>query len=327
MTGGARHTDREADPAADQQGRHADSPGQIPARGWWSILKRTLAESSRDNVWVVAAGVAFLALLAIFPALTATFSLYGLVADPQHVEEQVAALASVLPAQGREVLVGQLHALASQSGGALGTGLILSLGIALWSASSGVKALMSALNIVYEEAEKRSFLHFTGTALALTLGFILLLIFLIAVVIATPVVLGFLGLAGTADILVRLLRWPLLALALAFALAVLYRYGPSRARARWRWVSWGSAAATLLWIVGSIAFSLYITHFADYNATYGSLGAGIILLLWLYLGAYAVLLGAELDAEMEHQTARDTTSGPERPLGSRNARMADTVAR
>lgn len=307
-------------------GRHADSPGQIPWAGWKMTLKRTWAESSRDNVGVVAAGVAFLCLLAIFPALTATFSIYGLVSDPQHIEQQIESLSAALPQQARDLLVSQMRELAGQAGGALSFGLILSLGIALWSAAAGVKALMTALNIVYDEEEKRGFITFTLTALVLTVGLILLLIVTLSLVVVIPAIIGFLGLGPTVETLVQLLRWPLLALALAFALAVLYRYAPDRARPAWRWVSWGSGVATILWIIGSIAFSIYIGNFADYNATYGSMGAVIVLLLWLYLGAYAILLGAELDAELEHQTARDTTTGPEKPMGRRGAYVADNVA-
>jgi len=307
------------------RGRHADSPGDIPKAGWKDILKRTWSEQSKDNVSIVAAGVAFLSLLAIFPALSATMSIYGMVADPAQVEQQLEGLAGALPQQAQEVIRGQLQDLASQAGGALTFGLILSLVIALWSAAGGVRSLMTALNIVYDEQEQRGMISFYGTALLLTLGFILLLIVILGLVVILPALLGALGLGEAVQSLVRWLRWPLLAGALTFALAVLYRYGPCRARPKWRWVTWGSAAATVLWLIGSIAFSIYINNFADYNATYGSLGAAIILLLWLYLGAYAVLLGAELDSEIEHQTVKDSTTGRPRPMGARGAHAADTV--
>ncbi|QJE73145.1 YihY/virulence factor BrkB family protein [Aerophototrophica crusticola] len=307
------------------RGRHADTPTQIPAKGWWDILKRTWSESSRDNISIVAAGVAFLSLLAIFPAMSATIAIYGLVADPASIPEHVNSLSGVLPPDGLQVLQGQLQNLASQNSGALSFGLVSSLVLALWSAAGGIKSMMSALNIAYDEEEKRSFLKFTATALTLTLGAIMLLVVTIGIVIAVPAALHFIGLGQVVEWAVRILRWPLLGAALILALAVLYRYGPCRATPKWRWITWGAAAATLLWLAGSIAFSIYISKFADYNATYGSLGAGIILLLWLYLGAYAVLLGAELDAEMEHQTKKDTTTGPEKPMGERSAFVADTV--
>ncbi|WP_119678257.1 YihY/virulence factor BrkB family protein [Indioceanicola profundi] len=307
------------------RGRSAERPSDIPKAGWKDILKRTWSEQSKDNVSIVAAGVAFLTLLALFPAMSAIVSIYGLVSDPQHIEQQVQSMQGVLPQQALDVLQSQLHSLASQAGGALSVGLIVSLLIALWSAAGGVRSLMTALNIVYDEQETRGMIAFYGTALALTLGLILLLFVIIAVVVIVPAILGFIGLGQAAEWLVRILRWPILAVAVALALAVLYRYGPSRARPKWRWVTWGAAIATGLWLLGSIAFSIYITNFADYNATYGSLGAGIVLLLWLYLGAYAVLLGAEIDAEIEHQTKRDTTTQPEKPMGSRGAKMADTV--
>lgn len=310
----------------DRLGRHARTPGEIPWAGWKRTLKRTWTEAGRDNVGIIAAGVAFLSLLAIFPAIAATFAIYGLVSDPRTIAGQMEGLTSALPQQARDILVDQMRDLSGRAGGALGFGLVASLGLALWSAASGVKSLMTALNIVYGEEEKRGFVTFTLTALVLTVCLILLLIVTLTLVVVIPAVIGFLGLGETVETLVSLLRWPLLAAALTFALAVLYRYGPCRARPEWKWVTWGSGAATLLWVVGSIAFSVYIGNFADYNATYGSMGAFIVLLLWLYLGMYAVLLGAEMDAELEHQTAQDTTTGPDKPMGSRNARMADTVA-
>ncbi|MFM2043915.1 MAG: ribonuclease family protein [Pseudomonadota bacterium] len=319
---GGGDADRDAD-----RGRHADRPVEIPKRGWVEVLKRTWSEQSRDNVSIVAAGVAFLSLLAVFPAMSAIVSLYGLVADPSQIERRMQELSGVLPSEAFEILSGQMRDLAGQAGGALSFGLALSVLLALWSAAGGVRSLMTALNIAYDEEEKRGFIAFAATALALTLGFILLMFVTLAVVIILPAVVGLLGLGQTAEWLVRLMRWPILAAALVLALAVLYRYGPSRATPKWRWVTPGAAVATGLWLLGSIAFSVYITNFADYNATYGALGGAIILLLWLYLGAYAVLLGAELDAEIEHQTARDSTTGPDRPMGDRGAHVADTLGR
>jgi len=308
-------------------GREADTPRAFDRQAWIQVLKRTLSESSRDNVGIVAAGVAFLSLLALFPGLSAAFALWGLVADPAQIEQQVEGLSSLLPQEAYSVLADQMRQLAQNAGGQLGIGLAVSIAVALWGAAGGVKALMTALNIVYDEEERRSFIRFTLTALALTLGLILMLMLMVALVVVVPPLLGILGQGGWAEWLVRILRWPLLGLALVLALAILYRYGPCRANARMRWLTWGATAATVLWLLGSIAFSIYISNFANYNATYGALGAAIILLLWLYLGAYAVLLGAELNAEMEHQTARDSTTGPPRPMGQRGAHAADTLGR
>ncbi|WP_114391731.1 YihY/virulence factor BrkB family protein [Oleisolibacter albus] len=308
------------------RGRHAHRPGEIPRRGWLDILKRAWSESSSDNISIVAAGVAFLSLLSLFPALSATISLYGLVADPQDITRHVESISAVLPPQGRDLLLQQLQGLAARGNdSALGFGLAVSILLALWSTSSGVKSMMTALNIAYDEQERRSFLRFTLTGLGLTLGFILMLFIAVAIVVVVPVILGILGLDQLFAWLARILRWPVLGAAIILALAVLYRFGPSRAQPRWRWITPGALVATVLWVAGSIAFSLYVSNFADYNATYGSLGAGIILLLWLYLGAYVVLLGAELNAEMEHQTMADTTTGPEQPMGRRDAHVADTL--
>ncbi|HYC04442.1 MAG TPA: YihY/virulence factor BrkB family protein [Azospirillaceae bacterium] len=309
------------------KGRHADSPTEIPARGWWEILKRTWAEAGKDNISIVAAGVAFLGLLALFPAMAATVSIYGLIADPSDIDDHLRSLGGFLPGDMVDVLAGQLDTLATANTDSLSFGLLLSLAVALWSAAGGVKSLMTALNIAFEEEEKRGFIKFTLTALVLTLGFIMLMIISIGVVIAIPAALNFIGIGETLEWVVRIARWPLLAIALTAALAVIFRYGPCRAKPQWKWVSWGAGAAVLLWMLASVGFSIYISNFADYNKTYGSLGAGVIMLLWLYIGAYAILLGAELDSEMERQTAKDTTDGPGKPLGERGAFVADTVAK
>jgi membrane protein len=307
------------------RGRAAERPAQIPPRGWLDILKRTWSEASDDNLGIVAAGVAFLTLLALFPGLSALVAVYGLVADPTDVGRQVSGLSGFLPSEALGILETQLKSLASAGRGSLGFGLVFSVGLALWSAAGGVKAMMTALNIVYDEKERRSFIRFTLTGLGLTAGFILLVPVMMLLVVVVPAIIDLVGLGGLLKGVVDLIRWPLLGAALIVALALLYRFGPSRTRPRWRWVSWGSAAATLMWLLGSVGFSVYIRNFANYDKTYGSLGAGIILLLWLYLGAYVILLGAELNAEMEHQTARDTTQGPDKPLGERQAYVADTV--
>lgn len=307
-------------------GQSATDPRDIPRQGWWSILKRTWAEADRDNVSVAAAGVAFLGLLALFPTMVAITALYGLVADPAAITDHVAPFAELMPPAGQDLLLGQLRSLTSQQSSSLGWGLLISLGVALWSAGGGIRALMRSLNMAYGEAEKRSFFVFALTALVLTLCMMALMLAVLALVVIVPAVLAFLGVEDGVQWLVRVLRWPLLAFAVTLGLSILYRFGPCRSDAKWRWVTPGATIATGLWLLGSIAFSVYISNFADYNATYGSLGAGMALLIWLYLGAYAALLGAELDAEMERQTARDTTTGPEQPMGRRGAYVADTVA-
>ena len=309
----------------DGRGREADHPRQFPARGWRDILLRVKDETSKDNISMIAAGVAFYLMLAIFPMLAATVSIYGLVADPADVQRNFEAVAGVIPEDARSIMVDQLTAVTSASGGQLGFGVVLSIALTLWSASRGVIAMITALNIAYDEEETRSFIKLNAIALALTLALIVFMIVTLAVVVGLPVVIGYLNLGETVEWTIRLARWPILAVAIILALAVLYRYAPDRDAPRWRWVSWGAVVATAIWLLGSVAFSVYVSNFADYNKTYGAMGAVIILLLWFNLSSYAVLLGAELNAEMEHQTARDTTKGLERPLGQRRAYVADTV--
>ena len=308
------------------QGHNATLPSDIPARGWWSILKRVVSESYDDRIMTEAAGITFYALLSIFPALTALVSLYGLFSNPLTVAQQLNYVSGFVPQSGMELIDAQLKRLTSGEPTALGFGAIFGLLLALWSSNQGTKAMFDALNIVYDEKEKRSFITLTLTTLAFTFGALVFVMLAIAGIVVLPVVLNFLWLGSEAELLLRLARWPVLLLAIITLLSVLYRFGPSREKARWRWVSWGSVAAALLWALVSAGFSFYVGRFANYDATYGSLGAVIGFMTWIWLSAMVVLAGAELNAEMEHQTARDTTTGPERPLGQRGARMADTVA-
>jgi membrane protein len=321
MLGLSRRYRREA---AEGRGRDADRPSRIPASGWRDILLRVKDEQSKDNISIVAAGVAFYFLLALFPALAAMVSIWGLVADPAQLAARVEAMSGVLPPQAQGIIADQLRQLGG-AGGRLGFWAVIGILVALWSASQGTKALMTAFNIAYEEEEKRGYLRYYGTALLLTLGMIVFVPVVLAVVAAVPAVIGTLGLGAAVEWVLRLARWPLLAVLVMAALAVLYRYAPSRKEPRWEWVSWGAVFATVVWLLGSIAFSVYVSNFGSYNETYGSFGAIVILLLWFNLTAYVVLLGAELNAEMEHQTARDTTVDAPQPMGSRGARMADTV--
>jgi len=310
-----------------EQGHDARIPSQIPARGWWSILKRTVIEANNDRVMSEAAGITFYALLSLFPALTALVSIYGLFADPQTVQEHVSMLGGFVPSGGMDIINEQLQRVTSSQTGALGFGAIAGLLAALWSSNQGTKAMFDALNIVYGEEEKRGFVYRTVITLAFTLGALVFAILAVAAVVVLPVVLNFVGLGSAAEWLLRLARWPLLLLAIALLLAVLYRFGPSREKARWRWVTWGGAFAAVAWALLSAGFSWYVSHFGNYDATYGSLGAAIGFMTWIWLSGIVVLFGAELNAEMEHQTARDTTTGPEQRMGQRGAKMADTVAK
>ncbi len=281
-------------------------------RGWRDILLRVKVRIKRDRLSIIAAGVAFYGLLAIFPALAAMVAIFGLVASPQMVEQQVAMFGDLLPPQAADLLLAQVQDLTQTDARALGVGAIGGVLLALWSASAGVRTLMEALNVAYNEEEKRGTIRFFATALLLTLAAILGVLACIAVVVALPVIIKFLGLGSLLEGVIAFGRWPVLALMLMLGLAMMYRYGPSRTAPRWAWVSSGALIATLLWVAGSALFSLYVTRFGNYNETYGAVGAVVVLLTWFLLSAYAVLIGAEINSEKERETG-----DPARAQGSR----------
>jgi membrane protein len=309
---------------AAQRGRGADKPSDIPRLGWRDILKRTKDEIAKDNISILSAGVAFFLLLGLIPGLAALISIYGLVSDPAQVQEQFQAVSGVMPAAVAELLTDQMTRIAESTGGAT-LGAILGILIALWGGSVAIKNLMYALNIAYDEQERRSFIRFTATALVMTLAAVLVGVLAIGLIVALPAVLSWIGIENDAQLIANLIRWPLLAILGVVTLAALYRFGPSRAKPEWTWVSWGSIVAMVLWLLASVLFSVYVSNFGSYNQTYGSLGAVVVLLLWLYISAFVVLLGAELNSEMEHQTARDTTEHPRKPMGRRGAHVADNL--
>ncbi len=310
----------------DRAGGRARSPVAIPPRGWWAVLLRVWDQLGKDNMSIVAAGCAFYAMLALFPAITALVSIYGLIADPAEIERQIESMRGVLPQEAIELIANQARQVASGRTGVLGWSAAIAVAIALYSASSGVKTLFTALCIAYEEQENRGLVRFNLTALAFTLAAIVGVIVGLVVIIGVPVVLSFLPLGPLAAWAVQVASWIVLLTLVVGGLAMLYRYGPSRAPARWRWITPGSLVATFLWIAASAAFSWYAANFGSYNQTYGALGGVIILLFWLFISAYAILLGAELNAELELQTERDTTTGPELPMGRRKAYAADHTA-
>jgi membrane protein len=309
-----------------ENGHHAERPQDFPARGWWQILKRTVRQASEDRLLTEAAGVTFYTLLALFPAIAALVSIYGLFADRATIGGHLEMLSGVVPGGGMQLIEEQVARLNAQPQQALGFGALFGLALSLWSANQATKAVFDALNVVYEEKEKRGFLKLTAVTLMFTLGGVVFALVAVAAVVVLPVVLNLIWLGGAAEWVLRLARWPILLLAVGFMLACIYRFGPSRARAKWRWVTWGSAVASILWLLVSLGFSFYVANFGSYNETYGSLGAVVGFMTWIWISSAVVLLGGELNAEMEHQTARDTTTGREVPMGLRRARMADTVA-
>lgn len=313
-------------PGRPDRGAAADEPSEIPAAGWRAILKRSWKQSREDNVPLLAAGVAFFAFLALFPALIAAMTVYGLVADPAEVEKQIASLTRPLPEETATLITEQLRSIAGGSDSALSFGFVVSLLVALWTASTGMAYLVKAVNIAYEEEESRGFLRLRAVALLMTVGALLFIVVAVGVVAVLPTVLETVGLGGFARAIIEVARWLGLVAFVMVALAVVYRYAPNRENPRFAWTSVGAVAATVLWIVGSVGFSVYVNTFGSYGETYGALAGVAVLLLWLFLASFMVLLGAEVNSEMEHQTAQDTTTGEPRPMGERGAVVADTVA-
>ena len=309
------------------RGREAQTPEQIPPRGWRDIFWRVFWSVSENRILSTSGGVAFFALLAIFPGIGAIVSLYGIFADASTIGGHIALLGGILPFGILEVVAEQIRLVARQQNDTLGAAFVIGLLIAIVSANSGMAALFDALNVVYDEREKRSIVKLYTTTFLFTLAGIVFVILALIGLVAIPLALRFIGLAAETEALISVLRWPALLVTVGVSLAFLYRYGPSRRDARWRWVTWGSIGAATLWIAASMLFSWYVATFDSYNRVYGSLGAGIGFMVWLWLSAVIVLLGGEVNAEMEHQTARDTTEGRPKPLGSRGATMADHVGK
>ena len=306
-------------------GIHADTPTQIPWRGWKQVLKRAWAENNADNMPIIAGGVAFFGFLAIFPSLLALISIYGLVASEEQAAAQVESFTAGLPESAQSLIRDQVAAITENTGGALTFSLIASLLAALWSSSGGVSNLVKAVNIAYDEVETRNFIKLRAISLALTLGAIVFVILTIGLIAVLPVVLDALPLGAVGTVLAQAGRWVALLLVVAGSLAVLYRVAPDRDAPRLRWVSLGSVVVTVVWALVSLGFTFYVNNFGSYDATYGAIAGVIVLMLWLYLTCYLVLLGAEINAEAEHQTARDTTGGDPQPMGDRDAVVADTL--
>jgi membrane protein len=312
------------DHASVARGRAAQRPSDIPAPGWKDIAARVYENLSEHRILAIAAGVTFYALLAIFPAIAAFVALYGLFADPSTIGAHLNALSGFLPAEGLSLIGDQIRRVAAQGGAKLGAASIIGLIVSLWSANAGMKAIFDALNVVYQEKEKRGFFKLNAVSLAFTIAGMALIALSLGAMVILPRVLDALHLA-VIGAWASWLRWPVLLVIIALAVSVVFRYGPSRDEPQWKWVSWGGAFAAISWLIVSLLFSWYAANLGRFNETYGSLGAAIGFMLWMWLSTIMLLIGAELNAEMEHQTAKDTTSGQPRPMGERGATMADTV--
>jgi membrane protein len=304
------------------RGRTANAPRQIPRKGWKDIVWRTGLEVGRDRLPFVAGGITFYSLLATFPGIGAFISLYGLFADVGTVAKQLNDLAAFVPPQVLDLVGEQMLRLATAKPTGLSLALVVSVLLSVWSANAAMGALFDGLNIAYNEVEKRNVVVRRLTTYVFTFLALVFLVLMTGILVAAPIGIRALGLADT--VLVPL-RWLLLLAVAVTGFCVIYRYAPSRARPRWRWVRPGAGFAALLWVCGSLGFSWYVNNVGHFSATYGSLGAVVGFLLWIWFSVMAVLLGAELNAEIEHQTALDSTVGPAKPMGQRGAAMADTV--
>ena len=308
----------------DSHGRHARSPTEIPKRGWLDIAMRVKNEVTKDNVSIIAAGLALYALLAVFPALGAAVSIYGLFASPEQIAQHMNSFSGVLPAEATQILQKQMQSLSGQEQ-ALSVGLVLGVLIALWSARKGMVALMAATNIAYDEDEERGFFKQILVSLVFTIGAVVGFLAVLLLTIAIPLALEMLPLGRAAEVVILVARWVLLWGLAVLGMAVVYRFAPDRNEPKWRWLTWGSGIAATLWLIGSLLFAIYARNTASYGETYGALGGVVVLLMWFFLTGYCIVLGAEINSEMERQTKEDTTQGPAKPMGQRDAYAADTV--
>jgi membrane protein len=318
-------SDGETSAHIDYRGRRATGLSEIPPFDWKDILLRVYANVSKHRILALAAGITYYSILAIFPAIAALVALYGLFSNPSSIARHLDQLGGFLPGGAIDVARDQLMRVSSKGAQALGVTFLIGLVTSLWSANAAMKSLFDTLNVVHGEDEQRGFLKLNAISLGFTVGGVLFILAALGSIIVVPIVLDYVGLSDASDVLLRFSRWPAMYLIVTFALALIYRYGPSREISRWRWITWGSAMAALLWLAASGLFSTYAANFGKFNETYGSLGAVIGFMTWLWISAIVVLLGAEFDSEMEHQTARNTTDGSSKPIGARGAQLAETV--
>jgi len=308
------------------RGHHAEKPAQIPMKGWKDIGLRVKEQLTANHVPIVSAGIAFYFFLAIFPTIAAALSIYGLVMEPAEVKQQMSQLADVLPEQAHQMISNILESQSEKAGSSLGWTLVLSILISLWSANKGTKAIFQGVNITYNEKDERGFFKLTAVTLLFTISGIVIGFIAIAMVVVFPALIDMIGLPATLETIIQLLRWPILALIVMFSLATVYKVAPYRKSPEYKWTNWGAFIATILWLGGSLLFSLYVNNFDNIDEMYGSFAAVIILMLWFFLTAFIILLGAEINSEMEHQTRHDTTTGEDKPMGQRGGYHADHVA-
>lgn len=309
------------------RGRTADTPAEIPPLGWLDVAYRVWQSMERDHVGLIAAGVAFYGLLAIFPAITALMALSGLIVEPVEIARQLELIGTVVPQEASRIILDQAESVAGARQAGLGLAFVASLAISLYSVSRGIASLMEGLNVAYGETEKRGF--FALKLLTLALAFVLVLAFIMGLVSALllPAVFSIASLPPWLEAAFSALRWALMGVLTVTGLSLVYRFGPSRANAKWKWITPGALVACVLWMAASYGFSVYVSNFGSYNKTFGSLAGVIILLMWLWMSAYIVLFGAELNGEMEAQTRKDSTTGAPQPMGLRGAVKADVLGR
>lgn len=307
------------------RGRDAEAPQGIPLKGWKDIALRLKDEIAADHLGLIAAGVAFYGLMALFPAITALLAIGGLMVEPNQIVEQISLLEGMVPDEVMTIIVDQATKVAGSREGGLGLAAVAGILIAIYSASKGMNSLIEGMNVAYDEQEKRGFFMKTFVTLALTVCLIFGLLMGLLAALAVPSVIALVDAGPLTEILGTVLVWVLLLAMTLAGLAVLYRYGPSRDQPEFRWASPGAVAACVLWLAGSAGFAFYVGNFGSYNESFGTLAGVIVLLMWLWISAFIVLLGAEINAEVEAQTAYDTTTGPDEPMGQRGAVKADKL--
>ena len=312
---------------SNKKGHSAEKPAQIPQKGWKEIGKRIISQISDDNMQIVSAGIAFYFFMALFPALLAMVNIYSLIIAPDKLKEHFNSLNEILPPSAYDIITGIIQPIIEQPNTTLGWSLAISILISLWSANKGTSALFQGVNIAYDETDNRGFIKKTGLTLIFTIGAIFLGLICLMLLIFYPAFVNELPISGGIETLIGWVRWILIALIFIFGLGMLYKKAPDRDDPEFKWLSHGAVVSTLLWIVGSLLFSWYVQNFGSYDKVYGSFAAVIILMLWLFITAFIILLGAELNSETEHQTRKDTTVGEDEPMGQRGAYHADHVAR